>query len=115
MTGALLLTLITCFAYHIHKELYDVIDYLSEQVQVLLENQEKHGKRILLTDSQRIRIAAKAKKLSRENLISYTKMFTPDTVLGWYRKLIAQKYDGTKNRTNIGRPKIAQETVFWIL
>jgi transposase InsO family protein len=115
MTSALWITFITCIAYHIHKELYDVIDYLNEQVQVLLEKQEKQGKRIILTDNQRIRIAAKARKLSRENLVHYTKMFTPDTIIKWYHKLIAQKYDGSKKRQSLGRPKIAQETIFWIL
>ncbi len=33
---------------------------------------------------------------------------TPDTLLRWYRRLIAQKYDGSKNRT-VGRPKTAAE------
>jgi putative transposase len=32
-------------------------------------------------------------------------------VLGWYRKLIAQKYDGSENRKNPGRPKISQEII----
>jgi hypothetical protein len=115
MTCALILTLITCMAYRINRELYDVIDYLSQQIQVLLENQQKQCKRLLLTDSQRMSIAARARKLNRENLVQYTKMFTPDTILGWYRRLIAHKYDGSKNRHTCGRPKIAQETIFWIL
>ena len=29
---------------------------------------------------------------------------TPDTLLRWYRKLVAQKYDGSKNRDS-GRPR----------
>ena len=33
----------------------------------------------------------------------------PDTILGWYRKLIANKYDGSKLRRSIGRPKVDQE------
>jgi hypothetical protein len=115
MITNLLITLVTCAAWIINRELYDVIDYLCAQVQVLLENQQKCGKRILLTDDQRIAIAAKAKKLSRENLAQYTEIFTPDTIIGWYRKLISQKYDGSRNHPHIGRPKIAQETIFWIL
>jgi putative transposase len=31
---------------------------------------------------------------------------TPDTLLRWYRRLIARKYDGSKSRT-VGRPKTA--------
>ena len=34
----------------------------------------------------------------------------PDTILGWYRKLIANKFDGSKSRRGVGRPKVDQET-----
>jgi putative transposase len=30
----------------------------------------------------------------------------PDTILGWYRKLIASKFDGSKLRRRVGRPKV---------
>jgi putative transposase len=30
----------------------------------------------------------------------------PDTILAWYRKLIAQKFDGSKHRREPGRPPI---------
>jgi transposase InsO family protein len=33
----------------------------------------------------------------------------PDTILGWYRKLIARKFDGSKHRTYPGRPPVARE------
>src|SRR5436190_5055002 len=33
----------------------------------------------------------------------------PDTILGWHRKLVAQKYDGSKQRKAPGRPTIDQE------
>jgi len=45
-----------CLAYCIDKELYKAIDYLREQVRVLVEHQEKQDKRILLTNSQRMRV-----------------------------------------------------------
>jgi hypothetical protein len=38
-------------AYCIDKELYKAIDYLKEQVRLLIEQQEKQNKRILLTNS----------------------------------------------------------------
>jgi len=102
---------VTYLAYCIDKELYKAIDYLREQVQVLVEQQEKQNKRILLTNSQRMRMAAKAKKLSRKMLEKYTVLFTPDTILGWYRNLIAEKYNGSENRGKVGRPQISQEMV----
>ena len=33
----------------------------------------------------------------------------PDTILGWYRKLIAKKFDGSRFRQRVGRPRIAEE------
>jgi hypothetical protein len=98
-------------AYCIDKELYKAIDYLREQVRVLVEHQEKQNKRIILTYSQRMRVAAKAKRLSRKMLEQCTVLFTPDTIMRWYRKLIAEKYDGSQNRTYSGRPPIPREVV----
>ncbi len=108
MKENLWLTLVTCLAYYVDRELWKAIDYLKEQVRVLRKQQEK-DKRILLNDRQRIRLAVKAKRLTRELLEATTVLFTPETVLGWYRKLIAQKYDGSQNCKNPGRPKVSQE------
>jgi hypothetical protein len=105
------LTLATYLAYCIDKELYKAIDYLKEQVRVLIEHQEKQDKRIRLTNSQRMRVAAKAKRLSRKMLEQCTELFTSDTIMRWYRELIAHKYDGSQNRTSPGRPQISQEIV----
>ena len=66
MKHELWITLVTYLAYCIDKELYKAIGYLREQVRVLVEQQEKQNKRILLTKNQKIRVAAKAKKLSRK-------------------------------------------------
>ncbi|MFC1677358.1 helix-turn-helix domain-containing protein [Planctomycetota bacterium] len=111
MKQKLWLTLVGCIAYCIDKELYKAIDYLREQVRVLVEHQEKQNKRIILTNCQRMRIAAKAKRLSRKMLEQCTELFTPDTVIGWYNKLIAEKYDGSCNRGKVGRPPISPEIV----
>jgi hypothetical protein len=111
MKQRLWLTLATCLAYCIDKELYRAIDYLREQVRVLVEHQEKQDKRIRLSNSQRMRVAAKAKRLSRKMLEQCTELFTPDTIMRWFRELVAQKYDGSENRTSPGRPQIAQEIV----
>ncbi len=115
MKQKLWITLATYLAYCIDKELYQAIDYLREQVRVLVEQQEKENKRILLTNSQRMRVAAKAKRLSRKMLEQCTELFTVDTVMRWYRKLIAEKYDGSQNRTYVGRPQISQEIVSLVL
>ena len=107
--------MITCVAYCIDKELYKAIDYLREQVRVLIENQEKQNKRIILTNSQRMRIAAKAKRLSRKMLEQCTELFTADTVIRWYNKLIAEKYDGSSKRGKVGRPPITPEIISLVI
>ncbi|MBC7925720.1 MAG: transposase, partial [Bryobacteraceae bacterium] len=35
----------------------------------------------------------------------------PDTILAWYRRLIAQKFDGSKHRSYPGRPPVSREVV----
>ena len=87
MKQKLWITLATYLACCIDKELYKAIDYLKSQVEVLVEQQEKQNKRILLTNKQRMRVAAKAKRLSRKMLEQCTVLFTPDTIIGWYNKL----------------------------
>ena len=40
-----------------------------------------------------------------------TVLLTPDTIIRWYNKLIAEKYDGSKQRNTPGRPQISQEII----
>ena len=55
-------------------------------------------KRIRFTDDQRRRLAAKGKPLGRKLLGEVCTLVTPETVLGWFRTLIARKYDGSAKR-----------------
>src|SRR5579864_6762070 len=73
-----------------------VIEYLREENRVLRE--QLGDRRLRLTDDQRRRLAAKAKGLGRKRLAEVAGIVTPETLLAWHRKLIAQKYDGTANR-----------------
>ena len=79
-----------------------IIDYLREENRVLRE--QLGGRRIRLNDDQRRRLAAKAKVIGRKLLGEMATIVTPDTLLAWHRKLIAQKYDGSKKR-GPGRPR----------
>jgi len=80
----------------------DAIDNLREEDRVLRE--QLGGKRLRLNDGQRRRLAAKAKMLGRRILREVATIVTSETLLAWHRKLIAQKYDGSKNRGS-GRPR----------
>jgi hypothetical protein len=84
----------------------DVIEYLQEENRVL----RKHigGRRLLFTDAQRRCLAIKAKKVSRKALTGIEPIVTPDTLLRWYRNLVARKYDGSKVR-KAGRPRTAAD------
>src|SRR6266481_3825506 len=83
-----------------------VIDYLREENRVLRE--QLGGRRLRLNDDQRRRLAAKAKGLGRNVLAEVATIVTPETLLAWHRKLIAQKYDGSGKR-GPGRPHTADE------
>ena len=81
-----------------------MIDYLREENRVLREQLD--GQRVVLNDDQRRRLAAKAKGLGRKLLAEVATIVTPETLLAWHRKLIAQKYDGSGKREP-GRPRTA--------
>ena len=40
---------------------------------------------------------------------SVSRIVKPDTILDWHRKLVAQKFDGSKQRQTLGRPRIDKE------
>jgi putative transposase len=83
-----------------------IIDYLREENRVLRE--QLGGRRMRFNDGQRRRLAAKAKGLGRKLLAEVASIVTPETLLAWHRKLIAQKYDGS-GQCKAGRPRTQQE------
>jgi hypothetical protein len=72
------------------------IDYPREENRVLRE--QLGNKRLRLNDDQPRRLAAKPKTLGRRLLREVATIVTPETLLAWHRKLIAQKYDGRHHR-----------------
>ena len=83
-----------------------VIEYLQEENRVLLE--QLGGKPRRFTEAQRIRFACKAKLVGRCRLGQLTTLVTPDTLLRWFRVLVAKKR--TFARANpVGRPSVDPE------
>ena len=65
--------------------------------------------RLRLSDPERITLAEIAKRLGRKALKDVAQVAKPDTILAWYRRLIAQKFDGSRHRSP-GRPRVSLET-----
>ena len=65
--------------------------------------------RLLLSDAEKKTLADIGHRLGRKALADVANTAKPDTILGWYRRLIARKFDGSKARRYPGRPRIAPE------
>ncbi len=65
--------------------------------------------RLLLSQEEKATLAEIAHRLGRKALEKVAGAAQPDTILGWYRKLIAKKFDGSRFRQRVGRPRIAEE------
>jgi len=98
--------LLISLAGWLNQQQQDVIDYLQEENRVLCE--QLGGKRLRFNDDQRRRLAVRAKKLGRRVLHELTTIVNPATLLAWHRRLIAEKYDGSKRR-GPGRPRTKDE------
>jgi putative transposase len=48
-------------------------------------------------------------RLGKQALQDVATIVKPDTILGWHRKLVAKKFDGSTQRQSPGRPKIDPE------
>ena len=82
--------------------LQEQVDFLKAENRLL---REKLGtKRIRLTNAERRRLAMLGKKLGKKGLAAVATIASPETILRWYRELVAKKYDGSMRR-GPGRPK----------
>src|SRR5215471_16403314 len=76
------------------------------------ENRVLRGRlpaRLRLSDAERRTLAEIGKRLGRKALEKVAGVSKPDTILAWYRQLIARKFDGSPCRAYPGRPRISAE------
>jgi putative transposase len=66
--------------------------------------------RLLLSDAEKATLAEIAQRLGRKALEELAAVANSDTLLAWYRKLIANKFDGSKLRKSWGGPRVDEET-----
>jgi putative transposase len=99
--------LIAMMAGWLQRHQQQVITYLLAENRVL--KAQLGGRRLRLTDTDRRRLAALAHPLGRKHLKEIATLATPDTLLRWYKQLIAQKFDGSTQRRQRGRPRVDEE------
>src|SRR6267143_4890392 len=100
--------LLVSLAGWINRHQQHAIEYLVEENRVLREQLKGH-RRLRLTDDQRRRLAAKGHRLGRRLLSRVATIVTPDTILRWNRRLIAEKW--TYPRKRPGRPGTMKKVV----
>jgi putative transposase len=91
------------FAGWVNRHQLNVIEYLQEENRVLKER--LGGRRLRFTDAERHRLARKARALGRKMLNELGTLVTPDTLLRWYRELVAAKWNYGHKR-GPGRPRV---------
>ena len=81
-------------------------EYLAAENRIL---RAKLPSRLRLSNPELATLAEIGKRLGRKALREVACVAKPDTILGWYRRLVAQKFDGSKVRQYPGRPPVPVE------
>src|SRR2546426_4763636 len=103
----ILQVIIAMVAGWINRHQQQVIAYLQEENRVL--KSKLPGGRLRLSDTERRRLAKLAHPLGCKRLKHLATLATPDTLMRWYKRLIADKFDGSKTRKELGRPRVCEE------
>ena len=111
MLPATLQFLIVMIASSINERMQKQLDYKTEEVLVLKEVLKAvTGKnRIDFNDCQRGRLATKGKTLTPNEREECCELVRPKTILEWFRRIYAEKYDSSKSRRRPGRPRKPDE------
>jgi putative transposase len=65
--------------------------------------------RLTLSDAERGTLGEIGHRLGRKALGEVATAALPDTILGWYRRFVARKFDGSRVRRASGRQPIGEE------
>jgi len=91
---------------HVDEELLLRNEYLAAENEIL---KSKLQKPLQFKDHERIRLAEIGKRLGLKALKDIACIVQPETIMKWFRQLVAKKFDGSENRGKTGRPKIDSE------
>jgi transposase InsO family protein len=92
----------------VNQELLLQVEYLAAENRILRAHLPD---RLRLTNEERCTLAEIGKRLGRKGLQKIANVAKPDTILAWFRKLIAQKFDGSTYRSYPGRPASSPDVV----
>jgi len=90
----------------VNQELLLQNEYLAAENRIL---RMKLPAGLRLSDQERVTLAEIGKRVGRKALREIACVAKADTILGWYRRLIAQKFDGSKHRQYPGRPRLDEK------
>jgi len=90
----------------VHRHQLSVIELLQAENRMLKER--LRGKRIRFTEAERALLARKAKAVGRTALLELDTIVSPDTLMRWHRRLVAEKWNFSKRRSP-GRPGVMRE------
>jgi hypothetical protein len=65
--------------------------------------------RLQLCDAERATLGEIGHRLGYKVLAEVANVARPDTILAWYRRLVARKFDGSQARRGPGRPRISRK------
>src|SRR2546426_9578063 len=99
-------TLLACITGSVEEQLLLRNEYVVEENRIL---RNQIAGRVQLTDAERQTLAAIGTKLGKQALEEVATIVKPDTILAWHRKLVAQKFDGSRQRQAPGRPEIDKD------
>ena len=93
--------LLAYIAGRVDKELLERNEYLAVENRIL---RAKIKGRLQLSDGEKRTLAEIAHRLGRKALAEVAAK--PDTILRWFRNLVARKFDGSPFRQTVGRPRV---------
>jgi len=109
--------LIVMIGCAINERLQKALDYKSEEVvilkQILREVTQKE--RIEFTEGQRARLALLGKALTAKERRAYCEIVKPRTILEWFRRIYAEKYDSSKSPRRKSRPRKSKKIREWVI
>jgi hypothetical protein len=79
----------------VNQELLVRNEYLAAENRIL---RAKLPSRVRLSNPERVTLAEIGRRLGRKALQEVACVAKPHTILAWYRRLIGEKFDGSKHR-----------------